>query len=35
MQREDGSAIRRWRQSYNFVEINGRLHILASTFHLA
>jgi ketosteroid isomerase-like protein len=35
MQREDGSAIRRWRQSYNFVEIDGRLRILASTFHLA
>jgi ketosteroid isomerase-like protein len=34
MQREDGSVIRRWRQSYNFVEIDGRLRILASTFHL-
>jgi len=35
MEREDGSAIRRWRQSYNFVEVDGRLRILASTFHLA
>ena len=35
MQREDGSTIRRWRQSYNFVEVDGQLRILASTFHLA
>lgn len=35
MQREDGSAIRRWRQSYNFIAVDGRLRILASTFHLA
>ena len=35
MRREDGSAIRRWRQSYNFVRTDGRLRILASTFHLA
>lgn len=35
MRREDGSAIRRWRQSYNFVVVDGRLRILASTFHLA
>ena len=35
MQREDGSAIRRWKQSYNFVVVDGRLRILASTFHLA
>lgn len=35
MRREDGSAIRRWKQSYNFVAVDGRLRILASTFHLA
>jgi ketosteroid isomerase-like protein len=35
MQREDGSAIRRWRQTYNFVLKDQRLRILASTFHLA
>jgi hypothetical protein len=34
MRREDGSAIRRWRQSYNFVAGDGRLRILASTIHL-
>ena len=34
MRREDGSAIRRWRQSYNFVLADGGLRILASTFHL-
>ena len=35
MQREDGGAIRRWKQSYNFVEVGAQLRILASTFHLA
>jgi len=34
MRRDDGSAIRRWRQSYNFVAADGRLRILASTIHL-
>ena len=34
MRREDGSAMRRWRQSYNFVLAGGGLRILASTFHL-
>jgi len=34
MRRADGSAIRRWRQSYNFVATDGRLRILASTIHL-
>jgi hypothetical protein len=34
MQRQDGSTIRRWKQSYNFVTVDGRLRILASTFHL-
>ena len=35
MQREDGSSIRRWRQTYNFVLGDGRARILASTIHLA
>ena len=35
MQRADGSTIRRWKQSYNFVVVDSRLCILASTFHLA
>jgi ketosteroid isomerase-like protein len=30
----DGSAIRRWRQSYNFVAADASLRILASTIHL-
>jgi hypothetical protein len=34
MRRDDGSAIRRWRQSYNFVAADTRLRILASTIHL-
>lgn len=34
MRREDGSAIRRWKQSYNVVAVDGRLGILAATFHL-
>ncbi len=34
MRREDGSAIRHWRQSYNFVLGDGGPRILASTFHL-
>jgi hypothetical protein len=34
MRRDDGSAIRRWRQSYNLVAAEGGLRILASTFHL-
>jgi hypothetical protein len=34
MQREDGSVIRRWRQTYNFVLVDQRPRILASTFHL-
>ena len=34
MRREDGSVIRRWRQSYNFVAADARLRILASTIHL-
>ena len=33
MRRADGAAIRRWRQSYNFVALDGRLRILASTIH--
>ena len=35
MRREDGTAIRRWRQSYNLVAVDGRWRILASTIHLA
>ena len=35
MRREDGSSIRRWRQTYNLVLMDERLRILASTFHLA
>lgn len=35
MLREDGSLIRRWRQSYNVVRIDGKLHVLTSTFHIA
>jgi hypothetical protein len=34
MQREDGSLIRRWRQTYNFLQVGGQARILASTFHL-
>ncbi len=34
MRRDDGSAIRHWRQSYNFMAAEGGLRILASTFHL-
>jgi len=34
MRHKDGSALRRWKQSYNFVVVDGRLCILASTFHL-
>ena len=35
MQREDGSIIRGWRQTYNFILADGRARILASTFHLS
>jgi hypothetical protein len=34
MLREDGSSIRRWRQSYNVVRIDGKFRVLASTFHI-
>ena len=34
MVQKDGSIIREWRQSYNFVRIDGRLQILAATLHL-
>ncbi|MDN5860017.1 MAG: hypothetical protein L0H84_15485 [Pseudonocardia sp.] len=34
LQREDGSAIRGWRQSYNLVSVNGGWHIVLSTFHI-
>lgn len=33
MLREDGSTMRRWRQSYNLLSINAGWKILASTFH--
>lgn len=35
MQREDGSVIRGWRQTYNFVLAEESARILASTFHLS
>jgi hypothetical protein len=31
--REDGSTIRRWRQSYNLLRLDQDWKILASTFH--
>jgi hypothetical protein len=31
----DGSAIRKWRQSYNLVDVENGWQILVSTFHLA
>jgi ketosteroid isomerase-like protein len=33
MLREDGSVIRRWRQSYNLLKRDADWRILASTFH--
>jgi hypothetical protein len=30
----DGSLIREWRQSYNFVRVEGRWQILVATLHL-
>src|SRR5262245_17469706 len=35
MLREDGSIIRRWRQSYNLLRRDQEWKILASTFHQA
>lgn len=32
--RGDGSLLKQWRQSYNLVRVDGRWHILASTFHI-
>ena len=32
--RADGTQIRRWRQSYNLIEMAGSWKILLSTFHL-
>ena len=32
--RSDKSTLRKWRQSYNLVKIQGDLRILTSTFHL-
>jgi hypothetical protein len=31
--RDDASAVRVWRQSYNLVRTNGRWQVFASTFH--
>jgi hypothetical protein len=33
--RADDSVIRKWRQSYNLVRVDGGWQILVSTFHLA
>jgi hypothetical protein len=33
MLREDGTVIRRWRQSYNLLRVETEWRILASTFH--
>jgi hypothetical protein len=32
--REDESVLKRWRQSYNLVRVDGAWQILASTYHL-
>jgi len=33
--REDGSVVRRWRQSYNTARVGGQWKVLVSTIHLA
>jgi ketosteroid isomerase-like protein len=33
--RGDGTQLKRWRQSYNLVRMDGRWQILLSTFHVA
>ena len=35
MQREDGSTIRRWSQTYVFEETGGSWKIISATFHMA
>jgi len=32
--REDGTPLRKWRQSYNLVRVDNALRILVSTFHV-